>query len=755
MYTLEKLRGQDEIPLGQEGVTQIELGVGDRLVVAPLPGGLGTAPVEIDGGIQVTALQVQPAERVQHAVAHDFFAGFFADDQPLFQNRDRIVVLSPTGQRETVLPQAPEEREQEAVLTRQPQRLRLVTRRLAVVAFPVQEVSPKGLRQDQVRDVIRPFADRHGLHHLFAALIETRGHGMDETRREVRVRDERLGADRAGDANGVPAVIDRAVELMAEGGGEAHRGERRRLTHAVTQLAGDGERLRTGRLRPLEVAQDDVETRDRLVNRHGEGAINGPRLAPARLQRLLVERHRFAVREGVGRLLGGLHEVLQRLPGVFRLRKVIREHLILLGEALGIEFLDRPRDDAMQLLASLPQKRVVGDLMGQGMLEHVRELGEERLLVDQLDGLQIPQELLRALADVADPVKEAPGELAPDDRRELERLLGGVGEPVDARHDDVLNRVGDDDLVEAGAEHVAVIHAPNGAKLLQRLDDLLNKERIALRLPHDEGPQVLRQIARAERGVRHLYAVLVRERREGNARVIAVLAEGMPVAGSVGEDVENPVCRNAVGGEEEAFLARLVDPVQVFMDQDLRSHGRGPHEEAAEGVEDLAATLLRVHRRDRGIAGIDGQEVIEVGQERPEILPEQDDAALDLPRDRPFRVAFLDAEVSFQHVGNWMKGDRLSEGHTAAFHPGCLVPNPPPELVQETGFADSRLTDDEHRLPLTSLRLLEALQQELELALAADIGREASLGAHVETSPRLLRGDDLEGEEWFRLPLDA
>ena len=71
--------------------------------------------------------------------------------------------------------------------------------------------------------------------------------------------------------------------------------------------------------------------------------------------------------------------------------------------------------------------------MGEGVLEHVRELGEERLLVDQLEGLQIPQKVLRAVADIAHPVEEAPGELTPDYGRELQGLLRRVGQAVDAR----------------------------------------------------------------------------------------------------------------------------------------------------------------------------------------------------------------------------------------------------------------------------------------------------------------------------------
>ena len=275
----------------------------------------------------------------------------------------------------------------------------------------------------------------------------------------------------------------------------------------VAPPARQDEGVLTCDLRALKIAQHDVEAGDRLVDRQHERKVDPLALTPARVQRLLIEHDGFSVREGIGGFLRSLHEILQRLAGVFGPREVIREDLVVLGEPVGIQLLDGLGDRAVQLFASVQKERVIGNLMGQRVLEHIGQFGKECLLVDQLDGLQIPQELLRSLTEVSDPVEEAAGELAPDDRGELQRLLGRIRKPVDPRHDDVLNRVGNDDLVETLCEDVTIVRAPNGPDLLQRLDDLLDKKGIALRLPDDEGPQILRKAVRSQDGVRHVHAV--------------------------------------------------------------------------------------------------------------------------------------------------------------------------------------------------------------------------------------------------------
>ena len=78
----------------------------------------------------------------------------------------------------------------------------------------------------------------------------------------------------------------------------------------------------------------------------------------------------------------------------------------------------------VEFLPPLHQKRVVRDLVSEGMLEHIGQLGKEALFVDQLNCLEISQKVLSSFPDLCQPVDQAAGKLSPDNRGDLERLFG-------------------------------------------------------------------------------------------------------------------------------------------------------------------------------------------------------------------------------------------------------------------------------------------------------------------------------------------
>ena len=99
-----------------------------------------------------------------------------------------------------------------------------------------------------------------------------------------------------------------------------------------------------------------------------------------------------------------------------------------------------------------PQQRVVGHVLGQGVLEHVGQLGNALRLVDQLDGLELAQEPRRwALRRPRGGRASRRVNSRPITEASCSVLLGRLVQPVDAGHDHVLDRVGDDDVVEAAA----------------------------------------------------------------------------------------------------------------------------------------------------------------------------------------------------------------------------------------------------------------------------------------------------------------
>jgi hypothetical protein len=57
--------------------------------------------------------------------------------------------------------------------------------------------------------------------------------------------------------------------------------------------------------------------------------------------------------------------------------------------------------------------------------------------------------------------------------------------------------------------------------------------------------------------------------------VVDSLPEGLDVARTVGEDVQDATGGDAVGHEEQVLFRRVIRPVAVLIDHDLRPHPSG------------------------------------------------------------------------------------------------------------------------------------------------------------------------------------
>src|SRR5262249_18324815 len=110
-------------------------------------------------------------------------------------------------------------------------------------------------------------------------------------------------------------------------------------------------------------------------------------------------------------------------------------------ERCRIEKLDRLTDLLVTLLATLAKDRGIGTLLGRRLLEDVLDVGDSRLLVDELAELQIAdQPLKHFLRAPGDSPCQAQDELAAEHGKRLQQVLLIVAQPVDARGEDGLHR---------------------------------------------------------------------------------------------------------------------------------------------------------------------------------------------------------------------------------------------------------------------------------------------------------------------------
>ena len=116
------------------------------------------------------------------------------------------------------------------------------------------------------------------------------------------------------------------------------------------------------------------------------------------------------------------------------------------------------------------------------MLEGVLHLGEEHLLVDQLRPLERTERSAQLLGwQLGDPRQHRLPELPADHRRRLENALLPLGQAVDASGEDPLDGRWNRDVLDGPGEPVGALRPGEGARLDERLHDLLDEEGVARR----------------------------------------------------------------------------------------------------------------------------------------------------------------------------------------------------------------------------------------------------------------------------------
>ena len=151
------------------------------------------------------------------------------------------------------------------------------------------------------------------------------------------------------------------------------------------------------------------------------------------------------------------------LPVVYPLRKVIAsgvvvgEHLVELMEPIGVELFYGPADFPVDLLSPGEEEAVVGNFLREGMLEDVLEFGEEPLLVDQFETLEVEQVGFQVFFHLRDGLEDAKGELPADHGGDVHDSFETFVEAVDTGGDDPLDGVGDLDVGELPGEDVVIL----------------------------------------------------------------------------------------------------------------------------------------------------------------------------------------------------------------------------------------------------------------------------------------------------------
>ena len=207
--------------------------------------------------------------------------------------------------------------------------------------------------------------------------------------------------------------------------------------------------------------------------------------------------------------------------------------------------------------------------------------------------------------EISDSLQQPRRELAPDDGGRLDGPLRLFGEAVEPRHDHSLNRVGHVDLVHRACELVPSVRRAQSAGLEERPRHLLDVERVPFRLGEDELLEV-RGHAGAEQSGRHGRCILLGEAFEVDVREVGAQSEGLVPARPMREHEHDGLAGHVIDEIRQELRRGVVDPVEVLDEQDLWADGGCLEREIPQGFERPRFSQLRVHERDRLVAGVDG-----------------------------------------------------------------------------------------------------------------------------------------------------
>ena len=445
--------------------------------------------------------------------------------------------------------------------------------------------------------------------------------------------------------------------------------------------------------------------------------------------------------KGGSGLVAGLDEVGQRLVELAAFPVVVGQCLVLLRQPIAVQLLDGGGHHAVKRAPPFDKEGRVGHLVGQGMLEHVGQLGEVDVAVDQLERFEFGQDVGQLGALIRDAFKQTGGELAADDRRQLQGGLRRAGEPVNPGQDDLLDGPGDPDLVNRSLELEGAISPGEDAALQERTDDLFDVEGIALGFVGHQLGEPGRRLGLQD-ATNEVAALGPLERDERDPGRPEAVGEG--VFGAGGEEQQHGAGRDRRYEPQKGLLGRLVDPVQVLDQQD---GGAAPPEFRDKGAQRLAesgSTLARVDGGQGRVARVDAQEEAQVGHGAnaggcdPAGGPPGE--AVD---DGGLIVGLLDTERGFDDFGERQVWDVPAVGHAVPLQPcHAVVAGGAAEFGDEAGLAEAGLPRHEGNPAAGAAGSGQLAFKDSQFSIAADERRQPPLGRHLEAGPAALLPHD-------------
>jgi hypothetical protein len=148
----------------------------------------------------------------------------------------------------------------------------------------------------------------------------------------------------------------------------------------VANSTSKGERALELRHRGVELSQDEQDAAELFMNARQLAIARRRPGAAGDLKRLRIVPAGLRAGKRVGGAITGEDAVSERFVPLLTLDEVVRQLLVMVGEAIRIQLFDRATDRSVELLAALDEQALVGDVLDDRVLEDVGRFGSGKRL---------------------------------------------------------------------------------------------------------------------------------------------------------------------------------------------------------------------------------------------------------------------------------------------------------------------------------------------------------------------------------------
>ena len=182
-------------------------------------------------------------------------------------------------------------------------------------------------------------------------------------------------------------------------------------------------------------------------------------------------------RRASSRLRAGQTKIVHGLLMQRALDGMMRKPVDLLAQAFFIQLLDGVDDTRMDFAAAFAKHPAIGNLLGQGVLEIVLQIGKHLRGEKKLAGLQSGEQgVEHVFRQPGDGPQQHQRDLLPNNRRDLQQAPFGGGQRVDARGEHRQDRGRDLAALERLGQPIAATLAFQDAAIGKASYDLLDEE---------------------------------------------------------------------------------------------------------------------------------------------------------------------------------------------------------------------------------------------------------------------------------------